>query len=270
MWSSFPQSTKESTVDVYCCVDWDIFYVAAARYYGYLSISVALTEAENTFLQWSYSTIHNQYCASGTFCYNLWLSDYSKYLVGSHTYSELTPNTLYTVAVLACYPSYYLYSCTVGSERYIQYSNITTRPEGMSSMWHSDSHYNMYPYMYAHNILIQSSIVYYMHHNYLVFSHSAPRFSVNGSTPTSITVHFQSGYYTGPPPHGHEIIVQNKDINSVLSYSRYFKISILVAVLTGLTPNTEYVLHIRANGTHHAGNYGRWKTSEMKTPPTGK
>ena len=267
MWSSFPPlSTNESTVDVYCCVDWDIFYVDSARYH--LSISVALIEAENTILQWSYSTIHDEYCPYGDFCYHLWLNNYWNYLIGSHTYSNLAPNTLYTVAVLACYPP--LYSCTVGSARDTQYSNITTRPEGMSSMWHSDVHYNMYPYMYAHNMLIHSLIVYYMHYNYQVIFHSAPMFSVNSSTPTSITVHFQSGYYTGPPPHGHEIIVQNKDVNSVLSYSRYFEISILVAVLTGLTPNTEYVLHIRANGTHHAGNYGRWKTSEMKTPPTGK
>ena len=64
--------------------------------------------------------------------------------------------------------------------------------------------------------------------------------------------------------------MQNKDLNSVLSYSRYFQISTLHAVISGLSPNTEYVLHIRANGSHHAGNYGRWKSVEVKTQPVGK
>jgi hypothetical protein len=61
--------------------------------------------------------------------------------------------------------------------------------------------------------------------------------------------------------------VQNKDLNSVLSYSSYFQISILHAVISGLSPNTEYVLHIRTNGSHHIGNYGRWKSVEVKTQP---
>ena len=143
MWSSFPPlSTNESTVDVYCCVDLYIFY-RASRYDGYLGISVALIEAENTILQWSYSTILYEYCASLYSCYSWWNSNYSNYLIGSHTYSDLTPNTLYTVAVLACYPP--LYFCTVGGARYTQYSNITTRPEGMKSTTcaHVCTHNNM-------------------------------------------------------------------------------------------------------------------------------
>ena len=152
MWSSFPPlSTNESTVDVYCCVGWDIFYYASRDHYGYLGISVALVEAENTlkFLPWSYSTILYEYCDNR--CYSWWISNYSNYLIGSHTFSDLTPNTLYTVAVLACYPPFYF--CTVGGTSYYQYSNITTRPEGMKSMWQSDIHVPMYV-IYTHIILI--------------------------------------------------------------------------------------------------------------------
>ena len=98
------------------------------------------------------------------------------------------------------------------------------------------------------------------------FLNTVPQFHITSSTSTSITVQFQ---YTGPPPHGHEVVVENKDLNSVLSYSRYFQISILHAVISGLSPNTEYVLHIRTNGSHHAGNYGRWKSVEVKTHPAG-
>ena len=149
MWSSFPPlSTNESTVDVYCCVGWDIFYYASRDHRGYLGISVALIDAENTILQWSYSTILYEYCNSH--CYSWWISNYSNYLIGSHTYSDLTPNTLYTVAVLACYYSYF--SCTVGGASYYQYSNITTRPEGMKSMWQSDIHVPMH--VYTHIIKI--------------------------------------------------------------------------------------------------------------------
>ena len=140
MWSSFPPlSTNESTVDVYCCVGRYIFY-NALYYRGYLNISVALIEAENTSLPWSYSTILNEYCASRHYCYNLWYGKYINYLTGSHTYSDLTPNTLYTVAVLACYPPYS--SCTVGGASYYQYSSITTRPEGMNS--------TTYTHVYVH------------------------------------------------------------------------------------------------------------------------
>ena len=109
-------------------------------------------------------------------------------------------------------------------------------------------------------VLIQVSLCIY----------SVPQFHINSSTSTSITVQFPYNYYTGPPPHGHEVVVENKDLNSVLSYSRYFQISILHAVISDLSPNTEYVLHIRANGSHHTGNYGRWKSVEVKTQPVGK
>ena len=129
MWSSFPPlSTNESAVDVYCCVDQYIFY-HASRYGRYLGIFVALIEAENTSLPWSYSTILFEYC--DYHCHSLWYSNYNNYLIGSHMYSDLTPNTLYTVAVLACYRSYF--SCTAGGASYYQYSNITTKPEGMNS-----------------------------------------------------------------------------------------------------------------------------------------
>ena len=128
LWSSFPPlSTNETTVDIYCCVDWYIFY-HASLYGGYLGISVALIEAENTSLPWSYTTILYEDC--GDHCWNLWSNNYSNYLIGSQMYSNLVPNTLYTVAVLVCYPPYY--SCTVGSAYFTQYSNITTRPEGMN------------------------------------------------------------------------------------------------------------------------------------------
>ena len=63
--------------------------------------------------------------------------------------------------------------------------------------------------------------------------------------------------------------MQKKDLTSVLSYSRYFQIFIHHAVISGLCPNTEYVLHIRATGSHHAGNYGRWKSVEVKTQLVG-
>jgi hypothetical protein len=189
-----------------------------ARWLGGLQISVGLREAHNASLPWTYSSILSlSYC--GYTCRYTWYYNYNNSLVGSYTFAELTPNTLYTVALLTCYPL-----CFVGGTGYSQYSNITTRPED-------------------------------------------PQFHINSSTSTSITVQFQYNYYTGPPPHGHEVVVQNKDLNSVLSYSSYFQISILHAVISGLSPNTEYVLHIRANGSHHAGNYGRWKSVEVKTQP---
>ena len=98
-----------------------------------MGIVLGLQEAHNTSMPWTYSRLLDVYCnhVHQSACLDMWRANYSNSLVGSHTFSDLKANTLYTVATLACYRRPYF--CVAGQTRYIyvQYSNITTKPEGM-------------------------------------------------------------------------------------------------------------------------------------------
>ena len=98
---------------------------------NYVGIALGLQEVHEAFMPWIYSRILDAYCdhVHRRDCLDMWRANYSNYLVGSHTFSDLKPNTLYTVATLACYHRYYF--CTVGRAGFVQYSNITTKPEGI-------------------------------------------------------------------------------------------------------------------------------------------
>ena len=134
LWSSYPPlSINESSIDIFICSYSDTFSYGDS-WLGIVGFSVALRETFNSSLPWTYSEVLYVNCNYD--CNQLWYTNYSDSLVGSHTYSDLTPNTLYTIAALACYPP--IFSCIFGRRvRFVQYSNMTTRPEGMDMQVHA-------------------------------------------------------------------------------------------------------------------------------------
>ena len=96
------------------------------------TVQLALREAESTKSSWQYRTVLAFSCDYSELCNDLWLSNFSNYLIGSATFTNLKPNTLYTMVTFLCYQRYIEERlCTVnnGFDRSAEV-NISTTPLG--------------------------------------------------------------------------------------------------------------------------------------------
>ena len=99
-----PMSVSETTVTGYSCSGDDIFRRGRNRLRGMNnSVQLALREAESTNSSWKYRTVLTFFCDRGSECNDLWFSNFSSYLIGSATFTNLKPNTLYTMVTFLCY-----------------------------------------------------------------------------------------------------------------------------------------------------------------------
>ena len=121
--SSPPLLIEDTSLTVYFCSDGYFFYYA--DYYERTGwIRAAIREANSS--TWIYTGIFLSCYDDG--CWELYLQNFTNFLVASHTFTSLKPNTLYSLEFLGCFP--YIDSCTVG-DSYFSYSvSITTRPKG--------------------------------------------------------------------------------------------------------------------------------------------
>ena len=129
-----PMSVSETNVTGYSCSGDDIFSRERNRLRGMNnSVQLALREAESTNSQWQYRTVLTFSCDRGSECYDLWFSNFSNYLIGSATFTNLKPNTLYTMVTFLCYHIEERL-CTVGNgyDRSAEV-NISTTPLGKTS-----------------------------------------------------------------------------------------------------------------------------------------
>ena len=133
-WVSIPSmSVSETTVTGYSCSGEYIFRRDRIRLRGmYNIVQLALREAESTNSSWQYKTVLTYSCDRRSECYDLWFSNFSNYLIGSATFTNLKPNTLYTMVTFLCYQRYIEERlCTVNNafDRSAEV-NISTTPLG--------------------------------------------------------------------------------------------------------------------------------------------
>ena len=138
IWVGHPSmSVNETSVTGYSCMH---AYTFSNRYTedgGPNRVQLALREAESTSSSWQYKTVLTYSCDFG--CYDLWHSNFSNSLIGSGTFTNLKPNTLYTVVTFPCYWNEYRYikgrrrqpPCIIDYARYKSPKvNISTSPLG--------------------------------------------------------------------------------------------------------------------------------------------
>ena len=260
VWVGLPSaSVNETSVTGYSCMTRYILSHHFARYGGPIRVQLALREAESTNSSWQYKTVLTYSCDFG--CYDLWYSNFSNYLIGSVTFTNLKPNTLYTVVTFPCYWQAD-HSCIVD---YVLYQspkvNTSTTPLGKDTDMHTV--YNMCV-LHVYNTFMKDFSESILH------VHTVPVFSVTVG-PTSLALHFKPNYYSaGSPPHGHEVVVWAVNEGTGPGpFSHYFKLSVLEAVVKNLQPGTNYTLYVRANGTHFATNQGRWTAQSLRSLPVG-
>ena len=100
-------SVNETSVTGYSCMARYILSHPYAEDGGPNRVQLALREAESTSSSWQYKTVLTYSCDID--CYDLWYSNFSNYLIGSGTFTNLKPNTLYTVVTFPCYWNEYRY-----------------------------------------------------------------------------------------------------------------------------------------------------------------
>lgn len=102
-----PMSVSETTVTGHSCSGDYFSRGQRARLYQLRgmnnSVQIALREAESTNSPWQYKTVLTYSCDRRSECYDLWVSNFSNYLIGSATFTNLKPNTLYTIVTFLCY-----------------------------------------------------------------------------------------------------------------------------------------------------------------------
>ena len=130
-----PMSVSETTVTGYSCSDDYIFSRDRNRLRGMNnSVQLALREAESANSPWQYRTVLTFSCDRRSECYDLqlWFSNFSNYLIGSATFTNLKPNTLYTMVTFPCYQRYIEERiCTVNNAfDHSAEVNISTTPLG--------------------------------------------------------------------------------------------------------------------------------------------
>ena len=124
-------SISDTTVTGYSCGSEYVFRKGRARRGGGISVQLALREAALTNYSWHYKTVLTFSCDQFE-CDDLWLSRFSNYLFGSATFTNLKPNTLYTLVTFLCYHRYVEERrCTIDDE-FAQSPrvNISTTPLG--------------------------------------------------------------------------------------------------------------------------------------------
>ena len=131
-----PMSVSETTVTGYSCSG-DYFWIG--RRYREMremimnnSVQLALREAESTNSSWKHrSTVLTFSCDRRSECNDLWFSNSRSYLIGSATFTNLKPNTQYTMVTFLCYHRYIAERlCTVDNEYRSAKVNISTTPLG--------------------------------------------------------------------------------------------------------------------------------------------
>ena len=125
MWISTPPLLiQDTSLTVYFCTLNRFF--GLAHTHRITGIMRAAIKEANTTGTWNITeTILS---CSGSECWDLYTQNVTNSLLTSYKFASLKPNTLYSLALLACYPC--CTSCAVGYS-YFSYSvNITTRPEG--------------------------------------------------------------------------------------------------------------------------------------------
>ena len=128
-------SVNETSVTGYSCMRDYVLSYPYAEYGGPNRVQLALREAESTNSSWKYKTVLTYSCDFD--CYDLWYSNFSNYLIGSVTFTNLKPNTLYTVVTFTCYWSDYR-PCIVDYARYQSSKvNISTTPLGKDTDMHT-------------------------------------------------------------------------------------------------------------------------------------
>ena len=85
-----------------------------------------------------------------------------------------------------------------------------------------------------------------------------------------ITFQWNSGSNTGPLPHGYEVVVlqEERDDTKKMKSVSYFPAVALSAyrvTVDGLTSNTEYLVQVRANGSHIPNVKSAWVETRVKT-----
>ena len=129
-----PMSISEITLTVtgYSCSGDYIF--SRGRNGMNNSVQLALREAESANSPWQYRTVLTFSCDRRSECYDLqlWFSNFSNYLIGSATFTNLKPNTLYTMVTFPCYQRYIEERiCTVNNAfDHSAEVNISTTPLG--------------------------------------------------------------------------------------------------------------------------------------------
>ena len=254
-------SVSETALTGYSCSDADIFRDGGPRYRSNNSVQLALREAESTNSSWQYKTVLTYSCDFD--CHDLWYSNFSNYLIGSATFTNLKPNTLYTVITFTCFNRYIQRrSCNMDYARYQSSKvNISTTPLGKGT-----------------HIVCNTCTMYMTFKDFLYLSSmctcTVPVFNVTVGT-TSLTLHFKPNYYSaGSPPHGHEVVVWAVNEGTAPGpFSHYFKLSVLEAVVKNLQPGTNYTLYTRSNSdrtsSRSTNNHGRWAAQAVRTLSLG-
>ena len=137
IWVGHPSmSVNETSITGYSCVHDYLFSNHRARHGGPNRVQLALREAESTSSSWQYKTVLTYSCDID--CYDLWHSNFSNYLIGSGIFTNLKPNTLYTVVTLLCYGRYIgRHVCIVDYAHYQSPKvNISTSPLGRCTYMH--------------------------------------------------------------------------------------------------------------------------------------
>ena len=98
-------SISETTVTGYSCGGEYVFREGRARRGRNNSVLLALQEAASPNYSWQYKTVLTFSCVRFE-CEDRWLSRFSNYLIGSATFTNLKPNTLYTMVTFLCYHRY--------------------------------------------------------------------------------------------------------------------------------------------------------------------
>ena len=124
-----PMSVNETSISGYSCMGPGSISFRQRRERPN-SVQLALQEAESTNFPWQYKTVLTYNCERE--CDDLWYSNFSNYLIGSATFTNLKPNTLYTMVTFLC--NQFINNeraCTI--DQAINQSpkvNISTRPLG--------------------------------------------------------------------------------------------------------------------------------------------
>ena len=132
--SNPPMSVSETTMTGYSCGGYDVF-IRSDGFFDHRgrnnSVQLALREAESANYPWQYKTVLTYSCSLSE-CDYLWFLNFSNYLIGSATFTNLKPNTLYTMVTFPCYSRFLERGrCTV-SDAFDQSTrvNISTTPLG--------------------------------------------------------------------------------------------------------------------------------------------
>lgn len=203
---------------------------------------------------------------------NIAFTLYKHFFPRRQHYVNLIPNTLYSVGILGCFGDYFGISssdCTVGNSSgivFIQYLGfVSTRPLGEDFVSHTiyTIHSN------SNSVLDHCSL-------HIILIYIVPTCYIEAFDGLiEITFQWNSGSNTGPLPHGYEVIVwqEERDDTKKIKSVNYFPavaLSTYRVAVDGLTSNMEYLVQVRANGSHIPNMKSAWVETRVKTLPRGE